>query len=91
MHDKSTKVRGFIEHKSKGCVVEDFAVVINVFRMSHMASRAPRFCHELTHVRFVTKIPLWEGGKRSGGSNPACAERLTLRVRNCESSGAERL
>ena len=63
MHDKSTKVRGFIEHKSTGCVVEDFAVVINVFRMSHMASRAPRFCHELNLVRFVTKIPLWEGGK----------------------------
>ena len=29
MHDKSTRVRGCIEHKSKGCV-EDFAGLIRV-------------------------------------------------------------
>jgi hypothetical protein len=37
MHDKSTRVRGCIEHKSKGCA-EDFPEVINVFRMSHAST-----------------------------------------------------
>ena len=32
MHDKSTRVRGCIEHKGKGCV-EDFALLINDFAM----------------------------------------------------------
>ena len=54
MHDKSTRVRGCFEHKSKGCVedfevlINDFAVLMNVFAvlmnvfaMSHRA-QAPK-------------------------------------------------